>query len=578
MVIDVVFLFVSVDNSTAALAAMPMGEQKKLWESTVTLIGISLCGVIIIATVAFVCHHRVCRKDKTKYKQTSSQSPLTSGSNFERGGSIHSGRASTATYDQLPPMKRERPVGVASSSVSDGESMGHRMKRKEKLYGVESEKRSRQSSLASHGSPDHITPLLSPYESKPDEFLHEPGMFQASPYHKAQVHQSPAGSRDKENRDQKENKGHREHKHHKHHKRDRDRGRDRDPDGRKDRDHKHKHRHHKDRHQKDPKDHRKHERKRSKSPLAQSSPTRADGQSNPTTPTNKIPPTGTPRRTPDSTPNSLRRMIPAPPGPPTPTVPGAVLFPQPVPPSEGDANTINAVGDLVGPRRKNSKEKQPPSMITINENITFGMKNGKPKKQRQETTPGATSPTSSSSSKGKISDKVRAKGGKGDRRGGTPERQVGNKGVLADSRASTPSTTGSHPGTPTFRNSSNKPVVKPLPLRCNLRPDGQSPEQSNPEASNTNTPSSSTAGLSPMLAKRLQRNHDPAGKDAGTPSDIISLEDDGFEFDEFIPHVEGSFFGDDANYVQVQWPTWDPALMEILESANLENFEMEEKS
>ena len=51
------------------LEARPVkdAEEPSIWESTVTIVGIALCGLVVITAVAFVIYHRVCHTRQHKY-------------------------------------------------------------------------------------------------------------------------------------------------------------------------------------------------------------------------------------------------------------------------------------------------------------------------------------------------------------------------------------------------------------------------------------------------------------------------------------------------------------------------------
>ena len=101
-----------------------------------------------------------------------------------------------------------------------------------------------------------------------------------------------------------------------------------------------------------------------------------------------------------------------------------------------------------------------------------------------------------------------------------------------------------------------KPHVKPLPLRSIQRPDGQSPENGaeDPDATPTAIATSpSLSSLSPILQKAA------LFPDASrTPSEMGS-QADGFEYDDYIPDLPGSYFTMDPSAYTLTWsqqPPW----------------------
>ncbi len=113
-----------------------------------------------------------------------------------------------------------------------------------------------------------------------------------------------------------------------------------------------------------------------------------------------------------------------------------------------------------------------------------------------------------------------------------------------------------------------KPGLKPLPLRNVQRPDGQSPEHNTEEGdSNANraaqqapAPTGSPGGdLSPILRKTALFA-DPAGSHPGSPGSVEPLgADDGFEYDDYMPSLPGSFFTMDPGAYTLTWsaqPQW----------------------
>lgn len=206
-------------------------EGEVAWANTVTLIGIALCVVVILATIAFVCHHRVMRKRKRRKKLAANQALLNNGevanSPSHSGQSIQ-GSTNVSFHDPLSssPTKREyilakgAGVGVGVSTVTESPthpSMGHK-KSKTPRGGrelsqqcqVESQ-HSRHPSLTKHTSPHGSggeTPgsaqsIPSPYaaNAKYGDYKHDPQLFDSSVTHdsgsgkepKHRGHQKTAG-------------------------------------------------------------------------------------------------------------------------------------------------------------------------------------------------------------------------------------------------------------------------------------------------------------------------------------------------------------------------------------------------
>lgn len=94
-----------------------------------------------------------------------------------------------------------------------------------------------------------------------------------------------------------------------------------------------------------------------------------------------------------------------------------------------------------------------------------------------------------------------------------------------------------------------KPNVKPLPLRSIQRPDGQSPESAITDSANTPTATtpSSINSLSP--SKLFPESH--------TPSEIGSVAD-GFEYDDYMPDLPGSYFTMDPSAYTLTWSSQQP--------------------
>ena len=112
------------------------------------------------------------------------------------------------------------------------------------------------------------------------------------------------------------------------------------------------------------------------------------------------------------------------------------------------------------------------------------------------------------------------------------------------------------PGTPDRKNANyndGRPDVKPLPLRHVQRPDGQSPENHHTDDPNATTPSSAD-GLSPMLQKAKLF----PGNKSHTPSVLSLATQDGFEYDDYIPDLPGSYFTMDPHAYTLTWSSQPP--------------------
>ncbi len=115
-----------------------------------------------------------------------------------------------------------------------------------------------------------------------------------------------------------------------------------------------------------------------------------------------------------------------------------------------------------------------------------------------------------------------------------------------------------------------RPGLKPLPLRNIQRPDGQSPEHqsTDPGDANANPPTSGAGAgtespggdLSPILRK-TQLFTDTSDSHPGTPGsmDALQVEDgDGFEYDDYMPSLPGSYFTMDPGAYTLTWSAQPP--------------------
>ena len=92
-----------------------------------------------------------------------------------------------------------------------------------------------------------------------------------------------------------------------------------------------------------------------------------------------------------------------------------------------------------------------------------------------------------------------------------------------------------------------RPEVRPLPLRNIQKPDGQSPENQYVTDRNANTPSSLSPGLSPVLQKTKLFSDT-----SGSRSPSVLFHDPDLEYDD-IPEIPGSFFTMDPHAYTLTW-------------------------
>lgn len=57
----------AIKPSSVAMAPVASSDPPSIWESTVTIVGISLCGLVVIVVIVFVVYQRVCHKRLHKY-------------------------------------------------------------------------------------------------------------------------------------------------------------------------------------------------------------------------------------------------------------------------------------------------------------------------------------------------------------------------------------------------------------------------------------------------------------------------------------------------------------------------------
>lgn len=83
------FFHISVDNSSIVFGTIPLTSktESSIWESTVTIAGISLCLTVIIILTALAIYHRFCYRKKHKYKMAAHEETPT---HIAKSTSMHS--------------------------------------------------------------------------------------------------------------------------------------------------------------------------------------------------------------------------------------------------------------------------------------------------------------------------------------------------------------------------------------------------------------------------------------------------------------------------------------------------------
>ncbi len=512
------------------------GGEERPWVTTVTLVGIGLCLIIIMVTVAFVVHHRHMRKQEHAKQLQANQALLINGeipnSPSHSGHSIQ-GSANISFSDpvSISPTRRQYVLPKGTSTQSpDGHLPSFRSKHKhrspshkarERPYKVESpEHHSRHSSVTSShhpgsaGTPSSIyaspQDLPSPYaaNAKSGDYIHDPATLMTASL--------PGDSSIKG--------------------------------------HYHKHRHNR----------------------SSRSPDGSHRKSSPVSPTRRSVGSLSPRSHTPSSPRSEPRNqsfkqaitnrhsggVPladmedlSPTSPTSPPQQRAAISPTR---SSGSPTRHHHRYDTEK-RRSRGHDKE---MLDVTENIPMDNydKKHKHKKMRGTADTHLYSPNMSEPrppvegrdslkrrkepGRGKSTDKLRPKSS------GTPTTPVG-------------------PTTPDRQNanylpSQGKPQLKPLPLRDIQRPDGQSPENK-PEDPNANTPSSTSVDLSPILQKTKLF---PDTSRTNTPSDIFLDTGAEFEYDDYMPNLPGSYFTMDPSAYTLTWSQQPPWMQNKLQSTS----------
>ena len=485
------------------------GDQH-MWESTVTIVGIALCAIIVLVTIALVCHHRIAKKRRQKDKQAVpanqallvngevANSPSHSGNSFQGSTNASYGDPTGA----VSPTKRD--YVLATKGVSTGVGSPTRDGPQQKAVRVKKSKSppprgGREVSNTTQGSTAKTPP--SPYtaNARHSDFVHEPGMLTAAPL-------SPDSP----------TKGHSSHHHH-HKSRDKERSRGREKE-------KDRHGHRQRSPAKSPSgDHQHHHRRSSPTKGASKSRSRSRSPAG-------LPPTGL----------DTRRQ----------RDPGAPLA------GEED---LSPVSPTTPSHRKLSDLMNGSKMAPITENIQMDSLYANNKNKKARNGCNELSPTDIPGQRPPVEGRDSLSRKKGRQRGESPEHAstTGYQVKLP------PSTTDTLPDDD-IQNANyhghkgQRPHVKPLPLRSVQRPDGQSPEH-RPYDPNANMPPSAyvSEGLSPDLqdAKLFPEN----GSRAHTPgsAEFVSVPDD-FEYDDYVPQLPGSYFTMDPHAYTLTWSQQAP--------------------
>lgn len=485
--------FISAANGTGIIFDNTP-PQSGMWENTVTIVGVGLCIVIILATIAFACHYRISRRHKKDKKQQAlltpngsmPNSPSHSHSLQSPSHSLHSPSGSnnvTFAPDTKDPASGHRDYVLAKGvsthggplpTITDGRSRGYQatspVSGRPMAYNLDA---SRPGSASSHArnSAIYSSPLQSPYTNQDGDYIHDPQLLQAQTVDAA---------------------GYKKYR--------RQRNRSRSPE-----------------------DLRGSQRRRSKEVGRPQSPESLSASS-----------------TRDSRNQSFKKAVDKSKGKDgVPLADEEDLSPSPTSPAR-----IFSPATMDTDRRHHAGRHAP-------ETIPMDSYHKRFRDSGIEDTPlGLRSPDSDERTNGSPPEARPPVEG---RDAGKHIHDPGNR-YLHDPRyrprAATPETPDSKNGNYV---SPDRPDVKSLPLRHIQRPDGQSPENhhtDDPNASNTPTSDS----LSPVLNKsRLF-----PGTNSHTPSVLSLATADGYEYDDYIPDLPGSYFTMDPHAYTLTWSNQQP--------------------
>ncbi|XP_052282978.1 uncharacterized protein LOC127879910 isoform X1 [Dreissena polymorpha] len=192
--------------SMAPLASL---DSPSIWESTVTIVGISLCGVVVIIAIAFVIYHRVCHLRDHKYAMAAhDESPkrMCKSTSMRSTPSHESHHGIEIEHDMEIPLtgipnadKRKAKTPGANSQRSKGSitsAHSHNLKVHRANIEVERNNVHLSSPLTPRGD---YTPV--PQDSSPRRVIRNPdieqvngnnvGMFRTSPIVRPKVPRSP---------------------------------------------------------------------------------------------------------------------------------------------------------------------------------------------------------------------------------------------------------------------------------------------------------------------------------------------------------------------------------------------------
>ena len=182
--------FVSGDNSSSAYGGIGAGmDSAGEWESTVTIVGITLCAVIVLATLIFVCHHRWRQQKQKRHKRTVTSGPGGGEALLINGELPNSPSHSGNSVEQ--GSKNQSFGSPAGSPVKNGSSLGSPTKREYVMArGVNAphdvdisidKQKGGISRRSSHSSVTVPPPVQSPYMTTTGDYKHNPQLFNVSP-------------------------------------------------------------------------------------------------------------------------------------------------------------------------------------------------------------------------------------------------------------------------------------------------------------------------------------------------------------------------------------------------------------